>query len=318
MKICILDGKTLGDDCDFSVFKKFGQLSVFDETSPSEVSDRVRYFDIVIDNKVIIDKNAIKSSKSLKLIALFSTGTNVVDIDAARDYNVGVCNAAGYSTPSVQQHTFAMLFELWERLSKYDGFVKSGEYGKSSLFTSYLKQFNEINGKRWGIIGYGAIGSSVAQAAEVFGAEVVFYSLSGKGDCDGFKSISLEELLKTSDIVSIHCALSERTKNLISERELSVMKSNAVVINVGRGGIINEAALANAVDSGIIGGACLDVFEKEPVNNDNPLLNVRNCDRIVLTPHIAWASIEARNRLIDEVHKNIDAFVSGKNRNRVV
>lgn len=318
MRICILDGKTLGDGCDFSVFEKFGQLCVFDETSPLDVGERIRDFDIVIDNKVIIDEKAIKNSKSLKLIALFSTGTNVVDLDAAKERNIAVCNVAGYSTPSVQQHTFAMLFELWERLSKFDSFVKSGEYSRSGLFTSYLKQFNEINGKRWGIIGYGAIGSSVAKAAKAFGAEVVFYSLSGKGDCDGFCSISLQELLKTSDIVSIHCALSEKTKNLISQKELSVMKPSSVIINVGRGSIIDEKALADAVDNGQIGGACLDVFEKEPIDGDNPLQNIRNRDKIVLTPHIAWASIEARNRLIDEVHKNIEAFVGGKNRNRVV
>lgn len=318
MRICILDGKTLGEDYDFSRFEAFGEVVVYRESESRQVKERIRGFDIVIDNKVIIDKEAVMASDSLKMIALLSTGTNVVDLQAAEKKGVAVCNAAGYSTASVVQHTFAMLFELWERLSLYDGFVKSGEYTKSGMFTSYLKPFNEISGKVWGIIGYGTIGRAAAKAAAAFGAQVIFYSISSKGDCDGFKSTGLNELLEKSDVISLHCALSEKTKGLIGEAELNRMKKTAVLINVGRGGIVDENALCTAIDKGLIGGACLDVFEKEPINGDNPLLNIKNRDRIVLTPHIAWASAEARQRLVNEVYKNIEAFLCGEKRNRVV
>lgn len=318
MKICILDGKTLGEGYDFSSFEAFGEVTVFEETKNEEVSERIKGFDIIIDNKVIIDKKVMEENESLKMIALVSTGTNVVDLECAKKCGIAVCNVAGYSTPSVVQHTFALLFELWERLSLYDEFVKSGEYAKSNMFTSYLKPFNEINSKVWGIIGFGTIGKAVAKVAKTFGAEVIYYSISGKNDNSEFKSVSFDELLSKSDIISVHCALSDKTKNLIGAREFEKMKENSVIINVGRGFIINENELAYAIDNDIIGGACLDVFENEPINTDNPLLNVKNRDKIVLTPHIAWASVEARARLVDEVYKNINSFLCGENRNRVV
>lgn len=317
MKICILDGKTMGKGFDYSRFKDFGELTVFDETENSQVKERIKGYDVVIINKVVVDKESIEANDSLKLIALLSTGTNVVDLEAARKKGVAVCNVAGYSTYTVLQHTFALLFEFWERISRYDNFVKDGEYAKSGMFTSFLKPYNEIYGKTWGIIGFGSIGKAVAKAAEAFGAKVIFYSISGKGSEDGFESVSLNELLEKSDIISVHCALSDKTKNLIGEKELKLMKKDCVVINVGRGTIINEKDLANAIDNNEIGGACLDVFENEPIKANNPLLNIKNRDKIVLTPHIAWASIEARGRLIDEVYKNVKAFLGGENRNRV-
>lgn len=317
MKICVLDGKTMGDDFDYSRFEEFGELTVFDETENSQVKERIKGYDIVIINKVVVDKESIQANESLKMIALLSTGTNVVDLKAAKERGVAVCNVAGYSTVSVVQHTFALLLELWEKISLYDQFIKSGEYTKSGMFTSYLKPYNEINGKVWGIIGFGTIGKAVAKAAEAFGARVIFYSISGKADEGAYESVSFKELLEKSDIISIHCALSDKTKNLISENEFKLMKKNSVIINVGRGTIINEKDLAKAIDNDEIGGACLDVFENEPIKDNNPLLNIKNRDKIVLTPHIAWASIEARGRLIDEVYKNIRAFLCGENRNRV-
>lgn len=317
MKICVLDGKTMGEGFDYSRFEELGELTVFDETENSQVKERIKGYDIVIINKVVIDRESIEANDSLKMIALLSTGTNVVDLKAAKERRIAVCNVAGYSTVSVVQHTFALLLELWEKISLYDEFIKSGEYTKSGMFTSYLKQFNEISGKVWGIIGFGTIGRAVAKVAEAFGARVIFYSISGKEAQEGFESVSFNELLEKSDIISIHCALSDETKNLISEKEFKLMKKDSVIINVGRGSIINENDLAKAIDNGEIGGACLDVFENEPIKENNSLLNIKNRDKIVFTPHIAWASIEARGRLIDEVYKNINAFLCGENRNRV-
>jgi len=317
MKIVFLDAKTVGNDIDLRVLEKFGDLIVYPTTKPEELSSRIYDADIIITNKVVIDKKAIDNAFNLKLICVAATGTNNVDIRYAKEKGIAVTNVAGYSTESVVQHTFGMLFYLLEHLRYYDDYVKSGKYSESDIFTHLGKPFYQINGKRWGIIGLGTIGRRVGQVAKTFGAQVVYYSTSGVKREEEFPEVSLEEILSTSDIVSIHAPLNEKTKNLITYEKIKLMKPSAILLNLGRGGIVNENDLATALEENIIAGAGLDVLENEPINPDNPLLKIKNQEKILITPHIAWTSIEARQKLINEISKNIEAFLNGSIRNRV-
>jgi len=318
MKIVFLDAKTVGNDVDLSVFKQFGEFIFYETTDESQVLERTKDADIIITNKVVINKKVIDNAENLKLICEAATGYNNIDVNYAKEKGVQVRNVAGYSTESVVQHTFAMLFYLLEQLKYYDEYVKSGNYTKSDIFTHIGKPFYEINGKIWGIIGLGTIGRRVAQIAETFGARVIYYSTSGIERKENYKRVSLEELLKMSDIVSIHAPLNEKTKGLIKYDQLKLMKRKAILLNLGRGGIIDEQDLAKALDEDLIYGVCLDVLEKEPIDKDNPLLKVKNKDKLFITPHIAWTSIEARQKLINEIAKNIKTFLEGKDRNRIV
>ncbi|WP_107690346.1 D-2-hydroxyacid dehydrogenase [Coprothermobacter proteolyticus] len=317
LKICVLDAKTLGDDVDLTVFDKFGPVQVYAETKPEEVVERIKDVDVVITNKVVLNKENLENASKLKLICVAATGTNNIDLEYAAQKQIAVTNVAGYSTMSVVQHTFAMLFYLMENLPYYDRYVKSGEYAKSNIFTHHERPYHELAGKTWGIIGLGTIGRAVANAAEAFGCRVVYYSTSGKNNNTQYERAELEKLLKESDIVSIHAPLNNNTRGLIDYERLRMMKKSAILLNLGRGGLIREEDLARALDEELISGAALDVLEKEPVNCDNPLLGVKNSDRLFITPHIAWASVEARKRLVDEIALNIEAFIEGKERNRV-
>ncbi|HIQ24442.1 MAG TPA: D-2-hydroxyacid dehydrogenase [Persephonella sp.] len=317
MKLVILDAKTLGNDIDLSGFSQFGEVEIFQTTKPEETLERVKDKDIVITNKVIIDKNIIDNAPNLKLICVAATGVNNIDIKYAKQRGIQVRNVAGYSTESVVQHTFAMLFYLLENLRYYDDYVKSGEYAKSDIFTHLGKPFWEVRGKTWGIIGLGTIGRKVADVASSFGANIIYYSTSGVERKEKYPRVSLEELLKTSDIVSIHAPLNEKTKGLIGYEQIKLMKPTAYLLNLGRGGIVIEEDLAKALDESLIAGAGLDVLEKEPIAEDNPLLKIKNKEKLFITPHIAWTSIEARKTLINEIIENIKAFLEGKDRNRV-
>ena len=317
MKIAILDAKTLGNDIDLSGFNQFGDVEIYETTKPNETLERVKDKDIIITNKVVIDKNIMDNAPSLKLICVAATGVNNIDVEYAKQKGIQVRNVAGYSTESVVQHTFAMLFYLLESLRYYDDYVKSGEYAKSDIFTHLGKPFWEIKGKTWGIIGLGTIGRRVAEVASSFGAKVIYYSTSGVDRPEKYPRVSLEELLKTSDIVSIHAPLNEKTKGLIGYEQIKLMKPNAYLLNLGRGGIVIEEDLAKALDENLIAGAGLDVLEKEPITEDNPLLKIKNKEKLFITPHIAWTSIEARKTLVNEIIENIKAFLEGKDRNRV-
>ncbi len=318
MKIVFLDAKTVGNDVDLSIFNQFGDFISYETTPPDKTIERVKDADIVITNKVVIDKNVIDNAKNLKLICEAATGYNNININYAKEKGVQVRNVAGYSTESVVQHTFAMLFYLLEHLKYYDEYVKSGEYAKSDIFTHIGKPFWEINDKIWGIIGLGTIGRRVAQVAESFGAKVIYSSTSGIDRQEKYKKVSLDELLKTSDIISIHAPLNEKTRGLIKYDQLRLMKKSAILLNLGRGGIVDEDDLARALDENLIAGAGLDVLEKEPINEDSPLLKIKNKERLFITPHIAWTSIEARQKLINEIAENIKAFLEGRDRNRIV
>ncbi len=304
MKIVFLDSATLGD-VSFEPISSLGDFTSFRTSTRNEALSRVSDAEVIIVNKVLADKELIDAAPMLKLICVAATGVNNVDLDYAASKGIPVRNAVGYSTDSVVQTTFMAMLSLVGKCRYFDDFVKSGEYSRSEIFTDVSKMFFELSGKRLGIIGMGNIGSRVAKIGEAFGMKVSYFSTSGTSHCKEYPSLPLDELLSTSDIVSIHAPYNERTAGLIGKAELSKMKPTAYILNMGRGGIIDEAALAAAIDAGKIAGAGVDVFTREPLPADNPLLQVRRKDALLLTPHIAWASIEARERLVAQIAANI-------------
>ena len=315
-KIVVLDGKTLGK-VDYIKLNEFGQVIYYNETAPDQVVERIKDANIVLTNKVVLSREHLEKSENIELICEMATGFNNIDIEYARERKIAVTNVAGYSTNTVAQHTFATVLHLYDKISYFDEFVKSGEYSKSGMFTNVEKTYNDLYGKVWGIIGLGAIGKKVASIAEAFGARVIYYSTSGKNSTTEYKRVEFEELLKKSDIISIHAPLNENTKGIINYKALSKMKRNVILANMGRGPIVVDTDLARAIDEDIIGGAALDVFEVEPIQEDNPIMKVTRKDKLVLTPHIAWASEEARNRLFKDLLENIKAYNRGEKRNRV-
>ena len=310
MKIVILDRATLGFDIDISIFETLGEVISYDITLPNETTNRVKDADIVITNKVMISKEVMENS-NLKLICISATGTNNVDLEFAKQKNIPVKNVAGYSSSSVVQLAFSMIFQIVQKLDYYKKYVDVGNWQKSQIFTHIDKPFFELDGKKVGIIGLGDIGRNFAKKARAFDCEVMYFSTSGKNSNSEYKQVSLDELLKTCDIISIHCPLNENTKDLLNYKNMKNIKDGAILLNLGRGGIINEADLAKIIDEKEI--YCgIDVVSVEPILEDNPLLKVKNKDRLLLTPHIGWASVEARNKLVKMVAKNIEEFISQK------
>ena len=308
MKIIILDRATLGFDIDISVFETLGEVKSYDITKPNETIERLQDADIVITNKVVISKEVMDSS-NLKLICISATGMNNVDLEYAKQKNIEVKNVAGYSSASVVQVAFSMIFYFVQKLDYYKKYVDEGNWQKSQIFTHIDKPFFELDGKKVGIIGLGDIGRNFAKKAEAFDCEVVYFSTSGKNSNSEYKRVELDELLKTCDIISIHCPLNENTKDLLNYENMKNIKDGAILLNLGRGGIINEADLAKIIDEKEI--YCgIDVVAVEPILESNPLLKVKNKDRLLLTPHIGWASIEARNKLVQMVANNIRDFLN--------
>ena len=306
MKIVFLDAATMGD-VSFSPISALGELECFQTSDREEALQRVKDAEVLIINKIKVDKELVDAAPKLRLICEAATGVNNIDLEYAASKGIPVRNAVGYSTDSVVQMTFMMILSLVGRCRYFDGFVKSGEYSRSGLFTDVSKMFFELRGKRLGIIGLGNIGGNVAKVGEAFGMNVSYFSTSGTSHSKDYPSVDLDTLMSSSDIISIHAPYNERTAGLVGAEQLRKMKSTAYIVNMGRGGIIDEAALAEAIDGGWIAGAGVDVFTAEPLPADNPLLNVRNRDRLILTPHIGWASIEARERLVAMIADNIAA-----------
>jgi len=307
MKIVILDRATLGFDIDVSIFEKYGEVTSYDVTKNEKTKERIKYADIVLTNKVVIGKDEMDDS-NVKLICITATGTNNVDLIYAKEKGIEVKNVAGYSTSSVVQVAFSMIFYFVQKLNYYKTYVDEGKWQKSKIFTHIDKPFYELDKKRVGVIGLGEIGRNLAKKARAFDCEVVYYSTSGKNANSEYKQVSLDELLKTSDIISIHAPLNENTKDLLNYENMKNMKKGAILLNLGRGGIINENDLAKLIDEKEI--YCgIDVVNKEPIEESNPLLKVKNKDRLLLTPHIGWASIEARTRLVEMVAQNIEEFI---------
>ncbi len=308
MRVVILDALTFGDTS-LSGFNQFGDVKIYQTTSKEQTKQRITNADVIVTNKVVITDEFMACAKDLKLICVAATGVNNVDLEAAKRRDIEVKNVSGYSTSSVIQHTFSMLFYLLGHSKYYDESVKDGTYSKSQIFTDVSKPFFEIKGKKWGIIGLGEIGQGVANIAQAFGADVFYYSTSGKNRNYDYQRTTLDNLLKSCDIISIHAPLNEKTNNLLGYEQLLTCKDGAVVLNLGRGGIVNEEAVAKLVDEKNISFG-LDVFTKEPLDEKSPLLSVKNKQRLYLTPHIAWTSVEAREKLIDGVISNIKSVFS--------
>ena len=317
-RIVILDTESVGDDVDLTPFDQLGDVVVYPTSKKEEVVTLIKDATIVIVNKTVLDREVLSACKKLKLICLFATGYDNVDLKYCKENDIHVSNVRGYSAPSVAMHTFSLLLYLYEKLPYYDHFVKSGRYSRESSFTHFEKRFNELEGKVWGVVGLGDIGKRVASIAAAFGCHVIYYSTSGNHDDPAFERVDYETLLKESDVISIHAPLNQNTYHLFNYESFKKMKKSAYIINVGRGGIIDENDLAKAILDDEIAGAGLDVLEQEPMARNNPLLGIRNSMRLIVTPHIAWASVESRRRCVEEVVLNVESFVEGQIRNQVV
>jgi lactate dehydrogenase-like 2-hydroxyacid dehydrogenase len=307
MEIVILDALTFGETS-LEGFKQFGEVTSYQTTAPDETLKRIENADVIVTNKVVITEAMMLTCKRLKLICITATGMNNVDLNAAKTNNIEVKNVAGYSTDSVIQHTFSMLFYLMGHSRYYDEYVKDGSWQKSAVFTNVSQPFFEVKNKKWGIIGLGEIGHGVGNIAKAFGAEVSYYSTSGRNRTDAFQRRNLDDLLKESDIISIHAPLNDATLNLLDYEQLLTCKEGATILNLGRGGIINEEAVAKIIDEKELYFG-LDVLEKEPMKADHPLLHVKSKERLYITPHIAWTSVEAREKLIAMTIENIKESV---------
>ena len=304
MKIVFLDAATVGDTS-LAPIARLGELVCYDRSTPAEARERVGDCDVLIVNKVRVDSGLLDAAPALKLVCEAATGVNNIDVEACKKRGIPVRNVAGYSTDSVVQETFMHLLSLLGKAPYFDGAVKSGAYSRSGLFTDVSHPFIEITGKTLGIIGMGTIGQKVASVAAAFGMRVIYFSTSGTGHCKDYPCVDLDTLLAESDVVSIHAPLNARTQGLLKMAELRKMKPSAFLINMGRGGIVDEADLAAAVDEGVIAGAALDVFTVEPLPSDHPFLQVKHPERFRFTPHTAWASVEAREHLVAIIADNI-------------
>lgn len=315
MKIVLLEGNALGKDIDLTVFGKLGDLTIYGQSTVEDTPEKVKDADIIIVNKVPMNEQTLKDAPNVKMIAITATGYNIIDKAYTDSRGIVVANVGGYSTDSVAQHTFALALYLVDQMDYYDKYVKSGEYIKSDIFCHFDKKIFELAGKTWGIIGLGAIGKKVAQIAEMFGCRIIYYSTSGKNNSGQYERVELDELLRRSDILSIHAPLNEQTENLMNIENFRKMKSSAILVNVARGPIVNERDLVTALNEGMIAGAGLDVISAEPMKAGNPLMEIQDSTKLVVTPHIAWATGEARQRLTDEVYLNVEAFLRGERRN---
>ncbi len=309
MNLVFLDARTVGTEPDLTQFEQFGTLTLYPDTAPEQVARRLHDADIAITNKVRITREMMEACPGLKLICVSATGTNNIDMAAAAERGIPVKNVSGYSTQSVAQLTFTLLLSLMNSPHYYDQYVKSGEYSHETIFTHLGRPFRELSGMQFGIIGLGAIGRQVAQIATAFGADVVYFSASGNTYDVPYRAVSLDELLSTSDVISVHAPLTEKTDNLLAYKELSQMKPTAFLLLLSRGGMVNEADLARALDEGLLAGAGVDVFEQEPPAARHPYLTMAHPDRIVLSPHIAWSSVEARKTLMNRVAGNIREWI---------
>lgn len=316
MNIVVLEQNSIGLDIDLTIYEEFGNVTYYGNTV-HEVAERIKDADIVIANKARLNEESMKDAPNVKLICEFATGYDNVDLEYCKKRGIAVANVVDYSTPAVAQHTFAMALYLLERLPYYDNYVKSGTYASQDRFSNFDKPFLELEGKRWGIVGLGNIGKKTAKIAKAFGCEVVYYSVTGKNSNQEYKRVEFDELLETCDFISVHCPLSDLTKNLIDYSAMKKMKKTAILLNVARGPVINNADLYRALTEGEIYAAGLDVLEKEPITDENPLSKIKDSEKLIITPHMAWASTESRTRLAIEVYENIKAFLNGEKRNIV-
>ncbi len=315
MKLVVLDAATLGADICLSQWEKFGTLNVYQTTPDDLLLERLQDCEIAILNKIVIDGALLQKLPKLKLICITATGFDNVDIAACKDGGVTVCNVTGYSTHSVAQVTLAMAFSLMTHLSEYAACVRSGEYTKSGVQNRLEPVYHEMYGKTWGIVGLGNIGSQVAAVAKAMGCNVVCHKRTPDAE---LPTLPIDELCKISDIISVHLPLTDATKHIIGENQLAIMKPDAILINVARGAVVDEAAAVNAIEQGKLGGFGTDVYTPEPLSAESPLWRVLDRQNVIATPHMAWGAFESRMRCINKITKNIEAFLEGTPRNKIV
>ena len=314
LDITILDANTLGGDISFSMFERFGTLTVYDKTSPCEVASRIAETDVIIVNKIRLGRENLHGAKRLKLICVTATGYDNIDIDYCKKYGIAVCNVRGYSSNSVAQVTASMALSLVNNLKFFNGYVSDGSYTESGTQNKVTPVFHEMNELTWGIVGMGAIGKRTAEIAKVLGCRVISFKRTPDPD---FECVSLDDVCRESDIISIHLPLTDETKQIIDSEKIALMKETAIVINVARGGVVDELSLTDAIINKKIGGLGVDVYSKEPMAEDNPYQKIKDYPNVILTPHMAWGAYEARVRCMEEIAENIQAFCEGKTRNRV-
>lgn len=315
MKLVILERDSAGTDIDVSCFEQFGTVACYANTTAAQVAERIKDADIIISNKVPMNQSTLADAPNVKLICLLATGYDCVDLTYCKSRGIKVANVVNYCTPAVAQHTLLLALMLSGKTAFYDQYVKSGAYSAQERFSNFDRTFHDLEGMTWGIIGMGTIGRKVASLADAFGCKVQFYSASGNSTCTDYPRVGLDTLLCTSDIVSLHCPLTDRTRSLIDKHAFEKMKPTAILINVARGPVVNTQDLYEALTTGKIMAAGLDVLEKEPMAHNNPLSQIQDSTKLIITPHMSWASVESRTRLIAEVAKNIQAFLDGVDRN---
>ena len=318
MKIVVLERNSVGTDIPVDCYKDFGEVTCYRNTLAEDAAEKVKDADIVIANKCPMNEATLAGAPNVKLICEFATGYDNVDLEYCKKRGIRVANVRDYCTAAVAQHTFALALYLIEHLRHYDDYVKGGEYSAQDRFSNFDLPYADLEGKVWGIIGMGNIGRRVAKIAEAFGCKVIFHSVTGNSTCTDYERVSFEQLLAESDILSLHCPLSHLTRNLIDKEALSKMKKTAVLVNVARGSVVNGVDLYEALTQGSIAAAGLDVFEEEPISVNHPLYQMKDSNKLIITPHMAWASVEARTRVVAEVYLNIDAFLKGESRNAVI
>lgn len=314
MRIVILDAATLGSDTDLSPLMEQGDVTVWDNTPPELVGQRIRDTDVIVSNKVKLTGQVLQNAQHLKLICLSATGFDCVDTAYCAANGIGVCNVPGYSTHSVAQLTVAMVLELVNHLSVYREFVHNGNYSRSGVANALTPVWHELYGKTWGIVGGGNIGRQVAKIADAFGCRVL---VCRRKPDEVYETADLDRLCAESDIISVHVPLTEETRGMIGEKQIGLMKDGVILVNVARGAVTDEAALAEAVKNGRIGGLGVDVYSQEPFGEDHPFSGILDLPNVCLTPHTAWGALETRNRCIAMVAENISAFCQGKRKNRV-
>ena len=314
MKIIFLDAATIGDDLTYESFAELGEVVVYPTTNEEEFEAHVNGADVVVINKLKLNATNLPKAKNLKLICLAATGFDNVDLDYCRKAGIGVCNVVGYSTQSVAQLTLSMALSLYTHLDEYTSFVRSGEYTQNGLANRLTPIYHEIAGRTWGIVGYGNIGKQVARVAEALGCRVLVYKRTPVADAE---CVDFDTICQKSDILSLHVPLNEATRNLLDEAHIAMLKKDAIVINVARGAVTDEAALAAAILEGCIGGVGVDVYSKEPFGVDHPFNKIKHLPNVLLTPHMAWGGYETRVRLLDEIKQNIVSFFKNEHRCRV-
>ncbi len=315
MKIAVLDKGTLGKDIDLSPIYALGEVSEYETTAPEKVAERITDADVVIINKIKLNKDNLKNAEQLKIICVAATGFDNIDTAYCKNAGIAVCNVPGYSTDSVAQVTLAMALSLTTHLKEYEGFVRSGEYSRSGIANKLTPVYHELSSLTWGVVGGGSIGMKVAEIADAFGCNVMICRRKQEGR---FTVVDIDTLCNECDIISLHVPLSDETRNIINADRIAKMKNTAIVINTARGAVADEKALCDAIKEGNLGGLGVDVYSVEPFTECHPYNDILDFDNVCFTPHMAWGSYEARNRCVKKIAENIESFYKGDNKNRIV